>query len=154
MEKIILKHLTVRGFVMGEDLTNCDKLQRILNEAKLRVKIAKKEAAQAKFNLSLALEESLKKIESDRQQTTEKKQNAEMNESFSATASEQMKKEYDQTIENFELKKNEIKKKLEEFQSDEVEEWGTFKQKLKSDLEELEEAMNVLKGHIFKNNAL
>jgi len=66
MEKIILKHLTVKGFVLGDDLTNCENLQKKLDEAKFKLKMAKKEVALAKKNLSFAVEESLKKIEIDK----------------------------------------------------------------------------------------
>lgn len=62
MEKKILKHLTVRGFVKGTDLTNCELMEKKLDNAKAILRIAKREVKLAKQRLNTALEEALNKI--------------------------------------------------------------------------------------------
>lgn len=142
MEKILLKHLTVKGFVKGIDLTKIEKLQKKLDESKTKLKVAKKEVSEAKKNLNIALEESLTKIENDKKELKDIKNN-ESGESMlsSAFSSEQIKTKYEVTMTELELRKNEIKKRIEEYKSDGSEKWKSFKNKLNRDLEELGKAL-------------
>ena len=45
MEKTILRHLTIQGFVKGKDLTNIELLENKLDLAKDKLKKAKKEVS-------------------------------------------------------------------------------------------------------------
>lgn len=63
MKKNILKHITVEGFAHSTDLSNCELLEKEFKEAKVRLKLARKDAKDAKHKLNQALEEVLVKIE-------------------------------------------------------------------------------------------
>lgn len=158
MKKKILQHLTVKGFVIGEDLTNCERLEKKLEEAKLKfkhekkqvadakqkLKVSKKEISEARKKLNNALEESLAKIEIDQMELKKTKKN-ESDDSILASVfdSDQLKAKYEETLNDLETKKNEIKKKIEEFKLDKSEKWDSFKNKLSHDLDEFGK---VLKG--------
>ncbi len=148
MKKIILKHLTVKGFVKGEDLTNCEKLEKKLDEAKIKLKVAKKEVSEAKQKLNIALEESLIKIENDKNELKNIKNNEAGDSKLSSVfSSEQIKVKYEETMAELELRKNEIKKRIEEYKSDGSEKWDSFKHKLNHDLEELGKALKGFTTH-------
>lgn len=146
MEKTILKHLTVTGFVKGEDLTILELLEKKLDKAKEKLKIAKDEVTNAKKELNTAVEESLKKIETNKKELLNIGKNGDKDPTFSSTLRlDDVKAKYEQTIAQLELKKNEIVKKIEDYKSDGSEKWDTFKHKLNHDLEELGKA---LKGFV------
>ncbi|MDA3952952.1 MAG: hypothetical protein PF485_04855 [Bacteroidales bacterium] len=75
MKKNILKHLTVTGFANNTDLTNCEILENELNEAKGRLKLAKKDVKDAKQKLNQALEEVINKIENKKKEIKETQNN-------------------------------------------------------------------------------
>jgi hypothetical protein len=146
MEKTILKHLTITGFVKGEDLTNCELLEKKLDKAKEKLKIAKDEVSKVKQELDIAVEESLKKIEINKKELSNIGKNGDEDPTFSSTLRlDDVKAKYEQTIAQLELKKNEIAKKIEDYKSDGSEKWDTFKHKLNHDIEELGKA---LKGFV------
>ncbi len=66
MDKRILKHLTVTGFIQGNDLTEFELLENNLYEAKLNLKAARRTVKEAKEKLNLAIEDSIKKIEAQK----------------------------------------------------------------------------------------
>lgn len=59
----ILKHLTVVGFANNTDLSNCEILEKELNAAKGRLKLAKKDVKDAKLRLNQALEGVINKLD-------------------------------------------------------------------------------------------
>lgn len=63
MEKIILKHLTVTGFAKGIDLSKCEALEKKLESSQIKLVAAQKEVNETKEKLSIAVAESLKKLE-------------------------------------------------------------------------------------------
>jgi len=138
MKKNILKHLTVVGFANSTDISNCEILENELNEAKGRFKLAKKDVKDAKQKLNQALEEVLNKIENKKKEIKETQSNLDNDpESSSASNIENIKSKYDEAMVALELRKNKIKKKIEEYNAEGTENWDSFKHKLNHDLEEL-----------------
>jgi len=149
MKKSILKHLTVSGFANTTDLSNCEILEKELNEAKGRFKLAKKDVKDAKQKLNQALEEVINKIENEKKELKETQDNlADDAESSSIFNVENIKSKYEETMAELELRKNKIKKKIEEYNAEGTEKWDSFKHKLNHDLEELSTA---LKGFVTKS---
>ena len=138
MKKEILKHLTVTGFANNTDLSNCEALENELNEAKARLKLAKKDVKDAKQKLNQGLEEVINKMESQKEELEETQSNL-VNDSESSSTSnmENIKSKYDEAMVALELRKNKIKKKIEEYNAEGTENWDSFKHKLNHDLEEL-----------------
>ena len=150
MKKEILKHLTVTGLANNTDVSNCEILENELNEAKGRLKLAKKDVKDAKQKLNQALEELINKIEIKKEELEETQSNLlNDNESFSPSNIEKIKSKYDEAMVVWELRKNKIKKKIEEYSADGSENWDSFKHKLNHDLEELGAA---LKGFVTKSS--
>jgi hypothetical protein len=139
MEKIILKHLTVTGFAKGIDLSKCEALEKKLDNAQTKLVAAQKEVSETKEKLSIAVAESLKKLEEKENKITNDIE-SESNDD-SSFGFEDIKASYTNTMAELEAKKNEIQKKLGEYKADGTEKWGTFKQKLNHDLEELGKAL-------------
>ncbi|MFC2087759.1 hypothetical protein ACFLSA_06335, partial [Bacteroidota bacterium] len=105
-------------------------------------KLAKKEVSEAKQNLNLALEESLKKIEDEKKEIKNIKDNGESEPTFSSVFGiEEIKSRYEETMAELELRKNKIKKRIEGYKSDGSGKWDSFKHKLNHDLEELGKAL-------------
>ena len=149
MKKNILKHLTVSGFAKNTDLSNCEILENILNEAKGRLKLAKKDVKDAKQKLNQALEEVIIKIENKKKEIKETQSNlTDDAESSSVFNVENIKSKYDEAMVALELRKNKIKKKIEEYNAEGTENWDSFKDKLNHDLEELGTA---LRGFVTKS---
>lgn len=150
MKKEILKHLTVTGFANNTDLSNCEALENELNEAKARLKLAKKDVKDAKQKLNQGLEEVINKMESQKEELEETQSNL-VNDSESSSTSnmENIKSKYDEAMVALELRKNKIKKKIEEYNAEGSENWNSFKNKLNHDLEELGTA---LKGFVTKSS--
>jgi prefoldin subunit 5 len=149
MKKNILKHLTVTGFASSSDLSNCEVLEKELNEAKGRFKLAKKDVKEAKQKLNLALEEVITKIEAKKKELKETQDSLGADsESSSIFNMENIKSKYDEAMGALELRKNKIKKQIEEYNSEGTENWDSFKHKLNHDLEELGTA---LKGFVTKS---
>jgi prefoldin subunit 5 len=149
MKKNILKHLTVVGFANSTDLSNCEILENELNEAKGRFKLAKKDVKDAKQKLNQALEEVINKIENKKKEIKETQSNLVNDpESSPVFNTENIKSKYDEAMVALELRKNKIKKKIEEYNVEGTENWDSFKHKLNHDLEELGLA---LKGFVTKS---
>jgi len=143
MKKNSLKHLTVTGFATGTDLSDCDLLESKHKEAKDRLKLAEKDVKDAKQKLNLALEEKVNKIENRKKKIKETQSNLVHNPaSSSAINIENIKSKYDEAMLALELRKNEIKKKIEDYSEGGTENWDSFKQILNQDLEELGTALN------------
>ncbi len=148
MKKTILKHLTIHGFVKGQDLTNRELLESKLDLAKDKLKKAKKEVSKVKQELNSAVEESYKKIENEKKELRNIKTNATGDPIFSSVdISEQIKTKYNQTLSELELKRNDMKKKMDAFKADGTEKWKAFKHKLNHDLEELGKALKGFSVH-------
>jgi prefoldin subunit 5 len=149
-EKKILKHLTVTGFTNSEDLSNCEVLETELNEAKGRLKLAKKDVKEAKQKLNLALEGVITKIETKKKELKETQDSLGTDsESSSIFNMENITSKYDEAMSALEVRKNKIKKQIEEYNSEGAENWDSFKKKLGHDLEELGTA---LKGFVTKSS--
>jgi len=148
MNKSILKHITVEGFAHNTDLTNCEILEKELKEAKGRFKLAKKDVKDAKHKLNQALEDVITKIEKKKKEVKET-QSILVNDpdSSSAFTIETIKSKYGEALVAFELRKNKIKRKIEEYNAEGTENWDSFKHKLNHDLEELGTA---LRGFVTK----
>ena len=141
MKTEILKHLTVTGFANSTDLSNCEILENELNEAKGRLKLAKKEVKDAKQKLNLALEEVMNGIENKKKEIEETQSNlVDDPESSSDFNIENIKSKYDEAMGLMEVKKNKIKKKIKEYNAEGAENWDSFKQKLNHEFEELDAA--------------
>jgi predicted nucleic acid-binding Zn-ribbon protein len=150
MKKNILKHLTVEGFANSTDLSNCEILENELNEAKGRFKLAKKDVKDAKQKLNQALEEVINKIENKKKELKKTQSSIDNDsESSSVINIENIKSKYDEAMLAVELRKNKIKKKIEEYNAEGTENWDSFKHKLNHDLEELGTA---LKGFVTKSS--
>jgi prefoldin subunit 5 len=151
MKKNILKHLTVAGFASSSDLSNCEVLEKELTEAKGRFKLAKKDVKDAKQKLNLALEEVITKIETKKKELKETQDSLGADsESSSDFNMETIKSKYDEAMVALELRKNKIKKQIDEYNSEGTENWDSLKQKLNHDLEELGTA---LKGFVTKSKS-
>jgi len=149
MKKNILRHLTVEGFAHSSDLSNCEILEKELNEAKGRFKLAKKDVKVAKEKLNVALEEIITKIENKKKEIKETQNNLDDNtNSSSVFNSENIKSKYEKIMAELELRKDKIKKKIEEYNAEGTEHWDSFKHKLNHDLDELGRA---LKGFVTKS---
>ncbi len=149
MKKEVLKHLTVTGFANNTDLSNCEILENELNEAKGRLKLAKKDVKDAKQKLNQAFEAVINKIESKKEEIEETQSNLNHDPESSSTSNmENIKSKYDEAMAALELRKNKIKKKIEEYNAEGTENWDSFKLKLNHDLEELGTA---LKGFVTKS---
>lgn len=152
MKKHILKHFTVTGFASSSDLSKCEVLEKELNEAKDRSKLAKKDVKGAKLKLNQALEEVIAKIEAKKKELRETQDSLGADsESASIFNMENIKSKYDEAMEAFELRKNKLKKQIEEYNSEGTENWDAFKHKLNHDLEELGTA---LKGFVTKSGTV
>lgn len=152
MKKNILKHLTVSGFANSSDLSTCEVLEKEFNEAKGRAKLAKKEVKVARQKLDQALEEVINKIEIRKKELKETQSKLVKDpESFSSFNMENIRSRYDEAMVLLELRKNKIKKKIEEYSADGSENWDSFKHKLNHDLEELGTA---LKGFVTKSETI
>lgn len=150
MKKSILKHLKVTGFASSSDLSNCEVLEKELTEAKGRFKLAKKDVKEAKQKLNLALEGAITKIETKKKELKETQDSLGTDsESSSIFNMENITSKYDEAMSALEVRKNKIKKQIEEYNSEGSENWDLFKQKLSHDLEELGTA---LKGFVTKSN--
>lgn len=148
MKKEILKHLTVTGFANNTDLSKIEILEKEHNEAKGRLKLAKKDVKDAKQKLNHAFEELINKIESQKVELEKTQSNlADDPESSSTSNIENIKSKYDEAMRALELRKNKIAKKIEEYNAEGAENWDSFKHKLNHDLEELGTA---LKGFVTK----
>jgi len=79
MKKNILRHLTVGGFAHSSDISNCEILEKELNEAKGRFKLAKKDVNVAKKKLKVALEEIITKVENKKKEIKETQNNLDDN---------------------------------------------------------------------------
>jgi len=149
MKKNILKHLTAVGFANSTDLSNCEILEKELNEAKGRFKLAKKDVKDAKHKLNQALEEVINKIENKKKEIKQAQNNLnDKANSSSVFNSENIKSKYEKTMAELELRKDKIKKKIEEYNAEGTEHWDSFKHKLNHDLDELGKA---LKGFVTKS---
>ena len=149
MKKNILKHLTVVGFAKKTDLSTIEILENDLIEAKSRFKLAKKDVKEAKQKLNLALEEVIDKIENKKKKIRETQSNLVGEpESTSTFNMDNIKSNYDEAMDALELRKNKIKKKIEDYNAEGAEKWDSFKHKLNHDLEELGIA---LKGFVTKS---
>jgi uncharacterized protein YtpQ (UPF0354 family) len=71
MKKSILKHITVEGFAHSTDLSNWKQLEKELNEAKDRLKLARKDVKDAKHKLNLELEDVIAKMEKKKKEIKE-----------------------------------------------------------------------------------
>jgi phosphoenolpyruvate-protein kinase (PTS system EI component) len=148
MKKNMLKRLAVAGITNSSDLTKCEILEKELNEAKGRFKLAKKDVKDANQKLSQALEEVFNKMENRKKDIKETHSNLVNDpESTSAFNFENIKSGYDEAMVALDLRKNKIKKKIEEYNVEGTEKWDSFKHKLNHDLEELGVA---LKGFVTK----
>jgi hypothetical protein len=142
MKKDIIKHITVEGFASNSDLSNCEILEKELNEAKAKLKLAKKDVKVAKGKLNLALEEVISNIENKKKGIKETQNNlSDDSDSTSVLNSENLKSKLEESLVDLELKKDEIKKKIGEYEEDGSENWETFKHELNHDLEELGTAL-------------
>lgn len=138
MEKKIFKHLTVKGFVRRTDLTTCELMEKRLDEAKAKLKNAKKDVKAAKQKLNQALEEAILKIENKKKDIKETQNNIiDDPDSSSVLSIENIKLKFEETMVELELRKNKIKKEIEEYTDEGSENWDSFKHKLNHDLEEL-----------------
>jgi hypothetical protein len=139
MKKIILKHLTVTGYMKAIDLTDSQLLVKKLEDARNEMQNAKKKVKAAKQELNQALEDSIRKIE-DEKVTVNKIQNIEgVRHTFpSVFKNKEFKAKYEKKLASLEEKKNDIKQKLEEYKSDGTAKWELFKNELYLDLEEIE----------------
>ena len=150
MKKEILKHLTVTGLANNTDLSKIEILEKEHNEAKGRWKLAKKDVKVTKKKLHNALEEVINKIDTKKKEIKETQNNlVNDHESFSPSNIENIKSTYDEAMVVLELRKNKIKKKIEEYNAEGSENWNSFKNKLNHDLEELGTA---LKGFVTKSS--
>jgi prefoldin subunit 5 len=150
MKKSTLKHITVTGFASSSDLSNYKVLEKELNEAKGRLKLAKKDVKAIKQKLDLALEEVITKIETKKKGLKETQDSLDTDaDSSSDFNMETIKSKYDEAMGALEIRKNKIKKQIEEYNSEGTENWDSFKQKLNHDLEELGTA---LKGFVTKSD--
>ena len=143
-----LRKFSVSGFTDSKDLSKIEILEKNHNEAKDRFKLAKKEVKEAKKKLNMGLVEILTKIENKKKEVT-KTQNdlVDGSESSSIINVENIKSKYEETMAEVELRKNQMKKKIEEYNEEGTEKWDSFKHKLNHDLEELGTA---LKGFVKK----
>ena len=124
-------------------------MENELNEAKGRFKLAKKDVKDAKQKLNQALEEVINEIENKKKEIIETQNNLVDNpESSSVFNIENIKSKYAEAVVELELRKNKIKKKIEEYNAEGTENWDSFKRKLNHDLEELGIA---LKGFVTKS---
>jgi hypothetical protein len=140
MKKLILKHLTVSGYVKGIDLSDCESLTKNLEEAQNKMTDAKKNVKIAKQELNHALEDSIKKIENKKK--AESKMQKSLKSPFTGVFNnKEFKGRYKKKLMELERIKNEMKKKLEEYKSDGTEKWDLFKRELTFDLEEIEKAV-------------
>ncbi|MDA3890749.1 MAG: hypothetical protein PF517_03690 [Salinivirgaceae bacterium] len=148
MRKNILRHITVEGFAQSSDLSNYENLEKEFVAAKGRFKLAKKDVKVAKKNLNAALEEIITEIEVKKKKIEETQNNMEDSDNSSSVFnSENIKSMYEKTMAELEIRKDNIKKNIEEFNEDGTE-WDSFKHKLNHDLEELGSA---LKGFVTKS---
>ena len=148
MKKTILKHLTINGFVKGDDLTNCELLEDKLALAKDKLKLAKQEVSKVKQELNTAVEKSLKKIENEKKELKNIKNNESGESKFSSVVKmEEIKTKYDAIVAELEIKKNEMKKKIDAYKADGTEKLESFKHKLNHDLEELGKALKGFTMH-------
>ena len=150
MKKNKLRHLTVKGFAHSTDVSDCEILEKELNEAEDRLKLIKKEVKVAKQKLNKALEKAIHKIENKKNGMKETQNNLDdSSESSSLFNMETIKSKYEETMAELELRKNKIKKKLEVYNMEATENWDSFKHKLNHDLDELGKA---LKGFTTKSS--
>lgn len=149
MKKNILRHITVEGFAHNSNLSNCEILEKEYNEAKDTLKLAKKDVKAAKEKLNLALEEIITNIENKKKTITETQHDLnDYAESSSVFNNENIKSVYEKAMVELELRKDKIKKKIEEYNVEGSEHWDSVKKKLNHDLEELGKA---LKGFATKS---
>jgi len=140
MKKLILKHLTVSGYVKGIDLSNCDSLTKNLEDAQDKMTDARKNVKTAKQELNHALEDSIKKFENKNK--IENKIKKGLKSQFTAVLNnKEFKVIYEKKLIELERIKNDMKKKLEEYKSDGTETWDLLKHELAYDLEEIEKAV-------------
>jgi len=150
MKKNKLRHLTVKGFAHSTDVSDCEILEKELNEAEDRLKLIKKEVKVAKQKLNEALEKAIHKIENKKNGMKETQNNLDdSSEPSSHFNMETIKSKYEETMAELELRKNKIKKKLEVYNIEGTENWDSFKHKLNHDLDELGKA---LKGFTTKSS--
>lgn len=149
MTKNILKHLTVTGFAGSSDLSKCEVFEKELHAAKDRFRLAKKDVKDAKQKFNLAMEDVITEIEAKKKElkNTQESLGAD-SESSSILIMENIKSKYHEAMDVLELRKNKIKKQIEDFNSEGNENWDLFKHKLNHDLEELGKA---LKGFVTKS---
>jgi hypothetical protein len=142
MKNKILKHLTITGFVKGEDLTTIEMLEKNLAAVKVKMRSAKKEVAKARRELNSAVEDSLKKIEKEKKGMMNMRVAEPGETTFSSVFRfDDIKSKYEKTLAEIEVKKNEIAKKIAGYTSEGTEKWENFKPKLNHDLEELGKAL-------------
>jgi chromosome segregation ATPase len=146
--KKLLKQITLKGAGKGVDLSHLEGLEKTLEDVKIKLRDAKKEVSEAKQKLNIALKESLTKIEDDIKKIQNNKESKipESNYSF-VFGSEQIKASYSEKIAQLELRKNEIKKAIDEYNSDGSDRWDTAINNLNHDLAELGKALKDFATH-------
>jgi hypothetical protein len=142
MKKIILKHLTVSGYMKGIDLTDCDLLSQRLEDAKEKMKDAKQDVKAAKLELNLALEDSIKKIKKENGAEKKIQNNSVKTSAFTSVfKNKEFKAKYIKKLSELKQKRNDVKKKLEAYKSDGSNKWDLFKSELNHDLDGIEKSV-------------
>jgi len=142
MKKIILKHLTVSGYMKGINLTDCELLAQKLEDARNKMKDAKKNVKAAKEELNQALEDSIKKIKNEKKDEKNIRNNGVRKSAFTSVfRNKEFKAKYEKKLAELEQKRNGVKKRLEEYKSDGSKKWDLFKRELNHELDGIEKSV-------------
>jgi len=142
MKNKILKHLTVTGYMKRINLCDCESSAKKLDEAKGKMRDAKKNVKIAKQELSKALEDSIKKVENEKKAENKIWNDGVKNSEFtSAFKNKGFKAKYEMKLAELNRKKSNMKKRLEEFKSDGTDKWELFKTELNFDLDGIEKSV-------------
>jgi len=142
MKKIILKHLTVSGYMKGIDLTECQLSAKKLEIARNNMKDAKKNVKIAKEELNQSLEDSIKKIKKEKGAENNIRNNGAEKSAFTSVfRNKEFRAKYEQKLAELKQKRSDVKEKLEAYKSDGSKKWELFKRELNKDLDGIEKSV-------------
>ena len=144
MKKTIF-NITLVMLMVGAMLTSCQSSSNKVKEAKENMKDAEDDMAEAKQELDQAINDSIKqfKRESELKISAFEKSIIDFKAKI-ASGQEETKAVYEKKLDSLEQRKNELKKKLEDYKEDRQDNWSEFKSEFNHDMDEIGKAFKDL----------
>lgn len=144
MKKTIF-NITLVLLMVGAMLTSCQSSTNKVKDAKENMKDAEDDMVEAKQELDQAINDSIKqfKRESELKISAFEKSIIDFKAKI-ASGQEETKAVYEKKLDSLEQRKNELKKKLEDFKEERQDNWSEFKSEFNHDMDEIGKAFKDL----------